>query len=196
MDRLDQEAAARQTLEQALTVARNNVAETETALRDAEHRHASHMTMVTGRFADKQVQYESRMAEAAAARDLVDRRLREVEVSFERSREDRAADAAAAAERLARLEAQHVEALANLQILNEQLDGANAALHLAEQSVATERLTAERQAAERQAEFEAVIARETASRHAVEQDLATSQQKLAETRVGTKECRNSGTPSR
>ncbi len=45
------EAAARQTLEQALTGSRNNVAETETALRDAEHRHASHMTMVTGRFA-------------------------------------------------------------------------------------------------------------------------------------------------
>ena len=82
-----------------------------------------------------------------AARDLVDQRLREVEVSFDRSREERAADAAAAAERLARLEAQHVEALANLQMLEGQLADANAALHLAEQCVATERLTAERQAA-------------------------------------------------
>ena len=180
MARLDQEAATRETLEQALTVARNKVAETETAIRDAEHRHASHMTTVTARFADQQVQYETRLAEAAAARDLVDQRLREVEVSFERSRQEGAVDAAAAAERLARLEAQRVEALANLQMLEGQLADANAALHVAEQCVATERLTAERQAAQRQAEFEAEIARETAGRHAVEQDLATSQQKLAE----------------
>ena len=63
--RLDQEAATRETLEQALTVARNKVAETETAIRDAEQRHASHMTTVTARLADQQVQHETRLAEAA-----------------------------------------------------------------------------------------------------------------------------------
>src|SRR5262245_57638085 len=178
--RLDQEAATRETLEQALTVARNKVAEAETAIRNAESRHAAHITTVTARFADQQVQYEIRLAEAAAARDLVDQRQRELEVSFERSREERAADAAAAAERVARLEAQRVEALANLQMLEGKVADANAALHVAEQHAATERLTAERQAAQRQAELEAEIARETAGRHAVEQDLATLHQKLAE----------------
>ena len=178
--RLDQEAATRETLEQALTVARNKVAEAETAIRNAESRHAAHLTTVTARFADQQVQYEIRLAEAAAARDLVDQRQRELEVSFERSREERAADAAAAAERVARLEAQRLEALANLQMLEGQVADANAALQVAEQRAATERLTAERQAAERHADLEAEIARETAGRHAVEQDLATSHRKLAE----------------
>jgi hypothetical protein len=178
--RLDQEAATRERLKQALTGASNKVAETETAIRDAEHRHASHITTVTARFADQQVQFETRLSEAVAARDLIDQRLREVEVSFERSRQEAAVDAAAAAERLARLEVQQVEARANLQMLEGQLADANAALQAAEQRAAAERLTAEQQAAQRQAEFEAAIERETAGRHAVEQDLATSQQKLAE----------------
>ena len=178
--RLDREAATRETLEQALNVARSKVAETETALRDAEHRHASHISTVTARFADQQVQYETRLAEAASARDLVDQRIREVEVSFEQSRQDAATDAAAAAARHAQLEAERADILANLQLREGQLADAIAALHVAEQGAATERLSAERQAAQRRAEFEATIARETDGRRAVEQDLATSQQKLAE----------------
>lgn len=178
--RLHQEEVTREALEQALTAARNKVAETETALRDAEYHHASQMTTMTAGFADQQVQYESRLAEATAARNLVDERLREVEASLERSRKDAAGDTAAAAERLARLEAQRVEALANLQMLERQLADANAAQHLAEQRVAAEWLAAERQTAQRQAEFEAVIARETASRHVLEQALASSQEKLSE----------------
>src|SRR4029078_10565710 len=106
--------ATRERLEQAVTVASNKIAETETAIRDAEQRHASHITTVTARLADEQAQYESRLAagaavsdaqiqyetrlaEAAAARNLVDQRLREVEASFERSRQEAAGDAAAAA---------------------------------------------------------------------------------------------------
>src|SRR4029078_5387904 len=84
--------ATRERLEQAVTVASNKIAETETAIRDAEQRHASHITAVTARFADQQVQYEARLADAAAARHLVDQRLREVEASFERSRQEAAVD--------------------------------------------------------------------------------------------------------
>ena len=178
--RIHQEAGARETLEQALTAARNKVSETETAIRDAEQRHDSQMTTVTARFADEQVRYETRLSEAATARDLVDQRLREVEASFERSRQEATAHAATAAERLAQLETQRVEALANLQTLEGQLVDANAALHAIEESVATERLTAERQAAQRQAEFAAAISLETAGRRATMQDLATSQRKVAE----------------
>lgn len=185
--RLDQEAANREAVEQALAGARNKVAETETAIRNAEQRHVSDMTTLTAWSADQQAQYETRLAEAAAARDLVDQRLREVEVSLERTRQEAAVDAAAAAEHLARLEAQRVEGLANLQMLEGQLAAANTALHGAEQRVATERLAAERQAARRQAEFEAEVAREIAGRHTVEQDLATSQQKLAESESARRE---------
>jgi len=179
-DRLSQDAATRETLEQAVTAASNKLAEAETAIRNAEQRHASQMTTVTARLADQQIQYETRLAEAAASRDLIDQRLREVEASFDRSREAAAVDAAAAAERLARLEAQRVEALTNLETLEIQLTDANAARHAAEQCIATERLTAERQAAQRQTDFEAAIAVESAGRRAALQDLATSQQKFAD----------------
>src|SRR4029078_10960467 len=164
----------RERLEQAVTVASNKIAETETAIRDAEQRHALHITTVTARFADEQVQYETRLAEAAAARKLVDQRLRELEVSFERSRQEAAVDAAAAAERLARLETQQVDALANLQKLERQLADANAARHVAEQCVATERLTAEQHVAQRQAEFEAALEQETDGRDVVEQVVDAS----------------------
>jgi chromosome segregation ATPase len=178
--RLRQDAATRETLEQAVTAASNKLAEAETAIRNAEQRHASQMTTVTARLADQQIQYETRLAEAAASRDLVDQRLREVEASFERSRAEAAVDATAAAERLMRLEAQRVQALTNLQTLEIQLADANAARHVAEQSVAAERVAAERQAAQRQSDFEAAIAVETAGRRAVLQDLAASQQKFAD----------------
>jgi len=163
---LHQEAATRQTLERALTVARNKVAETETAIRDAEHRHASQMTTATARIADQQTQYEVRLAEAAAARDLVDQRLREVEVSFERSREEAALGAAAAAERLVRLEAQRVEALANGQRLEGQLADANDALHVAEQRHASAMTSAAAQFAERQTEFETLLSQTSAVKDA------------------------------
>jgi trimeric autotransporter adhesin len=178
--RLRQDAATRETLEQAVTAASNKLAEAETAIRHAEQRHASQMATVTARLADQQIQYETRLAEAAASRGQVDQRLFDVEASFERSRQEAAVDAAAAAERLTRLEAQRVEALTNLQTLEIQLADANAARRVAEQQIATERLAAERQAAQRQTDFEAAIAVETAGRRAVLQDLATSQQKFTD----------------
>src|SRR5207302_1613634 len=98
--RLDQEAAGRQALEKTLTAARNKVAETEAAIRDAEQRHTSNMTRATAQSADQRVQYETRLAQAAAARDVADRQLREVEATLERSQQQRAVDASAAAERL------------------------------------------------------------------------------------------------
>ena len=168
------------TLAEDLLATRQKLAHAETMLEEAESRHALAMTTAAAQRSEEQLRYEARMAEAAATRDLVDQQLREVEVSLEQSRQERAEDAAATAERVARLDAQRVEILAKLQMLEEQLAAAAAALHVAEQRVAVERLNGERQAAQCQAEFEANIAREIADRHVVEQDLATSQEKLAE----------------
>ncbi len=149
--RLDQEAANREALEQALTAARRKAAETESALRDAEQRHTSNMTAANARFVDQLGQHEARLAQAAVALDVADQQLRKAEASLERSQQERAVDAAAA----------------------------NTAMKVAEQRAAAEQLAAGQQAAQRQAEFEAAMAREIAGRRVVEQDLATSRQELA-----------------
>src|SRR4029453_9143601 len=93
--RLSQETATREGLERSLTAARNKVVETGTALRDAERRHTANMTTASALFADQRVQYETRLAQFAAARDAVDGQLRAAEASLDRSQQGRAEEASA-----------------------------------------------------------------------------------------------------
>jgi len=103
----------------------------------------------------------------------------EAAATLEGVRRDRAAEAAAAAERLTRREAELgatlAEATATRNTLERRLADAAAALQHAEQRASAERLAAERQAAQRQAEFETLLTQGAAKHHTLEAKFAEAE---------------------
>jgi PAS domain S-box-containing protein len=199
-ERLTEQAAARKALEQRL-------AEAETAFQEAEQRHSSELATAAAHFADREAQYDASLAQAAAARDelqlqLVEReaahaeltaslaeltrshdtlahQLSDAEAALEKDRQARAADAAAAAERLARREME-LEAELNQQVgtraaLQHDLEETRLASEQAQQRYLDEATTMRQEASEREARLEERAARERADHERV---LAERQEEI------------------
>jgi PAS domain S-box-containing protein len=199
-ERLTEQAAARKALEQRL-------AEAETAFQEAEQRHSSELATAAAHFADREAQYDASLAQVAAARDelqlqLVEReaahaeltaslaeltrshdtlahQLSDAEAALEKDRQARAADAAAAAERLARREME-LEAELNQQVgtraaLQHDLEETRLASEQAQQRYLDEATTMRQEASEREARLEERAARERADHERV---LAERQEEI------------------
>jgi PAS domain S-box-containing protein len=117
-----------------------------------------------------------RLAEAQTAREKGEQRLNEAVAAIKQARQDRLADAVAAAQEHARREcdfaARIAEATAATRILEQQLADRDAALRHAEQRATTEQHTLSQDFVRRQTELKAALAEEAARRRSLETTLA------------------------
>ena len=122
-----------------------------------------------------QAQYDDAVVQAAAARDAFEQRLSDAAAALEGATQERAADVADAADRLARREtelgATLAESAAARRSLEQTLADAEAAHQHAQQHLATELVVA----AERLSDLGGRLARETAARAALEQRLGNAE---------------------
>jgi chromosome segregation ATPase len=91
-------------------------------LQEAERRHASELTTAAAQLAERQAQYDAKMAQGAAARETIGQQVRDAERALDQAHQAWAADTAAAAERFIRREAELAATLAEATATRQTLE--------------------------------------------------------------------------
>jgi hypothetical protein len=158
------------------------LADAELARQEAHQQHAAELATGTSQLAERQAQFDARLAQAARTQAMLEENLAEIDATLQETEQLRAAEAITAAERLAERDAEFRATLAEVikerDALKEQVTDAAVALERVRQARVADAAAASEHLKRREAEFAAMLADAKATREALELRLAEAETAL------------------